>query len=360
LLAFLSIFASAEDELFYTGSIHIDSIIADIVIDKDATISIEYALANSGNAKEQINLGFLSPSAKLYSDDKQLSNPVLFKAGEKKTIKVTYKSAISGEVTKTFSFNLGDITFNGKPNSNRCGEFVADIKLPKGIKKIIWSNKEPYGYKTDKNGFVVYTWQEADRYPTMLGIKWSTLDINLGVAKSASPEKITRANETIIVSIIVENNGNNELANVVLTDNYLPSEFEGVSPKEEFSIPQVNGSDPRLVWVKKIASLKPKERKTISYSLKYIGDVSKVYNFDLKQSVVTVDGHLAGVSNAVSIRKMVGVKELAKEPQKANIGVDYKWLTITALAIALIAIASILFLKKRKKQTKIKKGRIKA
>jgi len=51
--------------------------------------------------------------------------------------------------------------------------------------------------------------------------------------------------------------------------------------------------------MKNINSLEPGETRTLAYSVKYVGFSSKSYDFDLRPSVVTVDGHLVVVSNKV-------------------------------------------------------------
>jgi len=338
-------------ELFFDGDIMIDSIIANIEIGDNATVFVQYTLINEANKEETVDLAFSQLPVQLWIGDEKLENPVVFKPKEEKTIKLGYITSVGGNTTKVFSFNP-TLTFNGEPNSKRVRSSSVGILLPDGIKKIIGAKKEYYSKEVGMKGRVLYKWIDNDIYPTTLTIRWSTLDVNLDIVKKASPQKITAPNQTITVEITLENMGDKEVNNIILTDDYVPSDFEGVEPLEEFTIPKVNASDPRLFWIKGIRKLQPGEIRTISYSVRYIGDVSQIYDFDLKPSTVIVNGHLVAVSNEVTISKMVGatlVEEAPEVPEKTK-GFPTQYLVIGAI-IAIIAVLAVAYLiKSRKKE----------
>jgi hypothetical protein len=238
---------------------------------------------------------------------------------ETTTLDITYALEIKGEGNaKTLSFDPL-VNFDGKPNAKRVGNFHVEVTLPEDVNGIIWANKEYFDRLTNDEGKAVYLWDYDDVYPSKLTIKWSTLDINLGIEKKASPQKITKPNETIVVEITIENRGEKEVKDIILIDDYIPSNFQAVEPLHEFTITGGNNSDPRLLWRKKIEKLNPNEIKTITYSIRYIAaEVSRIYDFELKPIMVIVNGSLIGVSNSVKISKMVGVNVVKEEKPKVS------------------------------------------
>jgi uncharacterized repeat protein (TIGR01451 family) len=337
--------------LFYSGDIIIDSITANAEIDTNATVIVEYTLINEGDKEETVDLAFSQFPVQLWIGDEKLENPVMFKPKEEKMITLGYVTTVGGNTTKVFSFNP-TLTFNGKANSKRVRSFSVGILLPDGIKKIIGANKEYCSKEIGGKGRVLYKWVNNDIYLTTLTVRWSVLDIDLSVEKKASPQKITAPNQTITVEIALENMGDKEVNNIILTDDYVPSDFEAVEPLEEFTIPKVNASDPRLFWIKRIGKLQPGEIRAISYSVRYIGDVSQIYDFDLKPSTVIVNGHLVAVSNEVTISKMVGatlVEEAPEVPEKTK-GFTTQYLVIGTIIAIIILLAGAYLLRRRKKE----------
>lgn len=313
--------------LFYDGSVTAESINANIVIDTNAIISVEYTLINEGDEDENIVLGFNGKN-----------ETVFIKQKEMKTINLTYTATVDGDVTKTFSFNP-ILTFNGKPNSKRVKTFFSEIVLPGGIPKIIWTNKNYASKGVNNDGRVFYSWAYNDIYPTTLTVKWSTLDVDLSIIKEAYPQQITAPNQTINIKIIIENKGSKEVNNITLIDDYVPSEFEAIEPMDElFFMSGGNTTDPRLFWKKNIDQLRPNEVRNITYSIKYIGDVSQIYNFELKPCVVIVNGNLIGVSNEVTISRMVGVGAGKEKTETPEFPIPYLVIIIVIIVLGLIIV----------------------
>jgi len=337
----------AASSLFYEGAVIVDSISTYIKIDNNkAEVMTEYVLINEGGKEESVDLGFSHSSARLLVDNNEIENPIAFEPEEEKVITLDYTADVGGETTKMLSFDP-TLTFNCKANSQRVKIFFVEILLPEGIEKIIWSNKDYYDNGVDKDGRAFYLWVYDSVYPTTLSIKYSTLDINLGVVKEASPKKITTPNEKINISITIENKGDGVVNDIVLSDDFVPSDFEAVEPLEEFITTESNTSDPRLFWVKDIEQLKPGETKTASYSVKYIGDVSQIYDFDLKPSIITVNGNLVGVSNTVTLSKMAGVTSAEEADLRDEKGFPILYLVI-GIVILIILSVFLLIMKKSK------------
>jgi len=279
-------------DLFYVGDVVIDSIAIRVEADGYATVNALYVVANRGGEEEEVNLQFAQSPVPLQVDGEELSNPVVFGPGEGKYISLTCNLNITGETTKMLSLDP-TLLFNGKPNNERTQVLMIGVLLPEGISGLAWSSQEP-----DEEGFEgsrkFYSWSSADIYPTTLSLKWSTLQVELGVEKRASPQEITAPDQVINVEITVQNNGDKAVNSIGLIDQYVISHFEAVEPLEEFG-----EQETILFWTKNIDSLGPGESKTLAYSVRYIGFTSESYEFDLKPCVVTVDGHLVSVSNEV-------------------------------------------------------------
>jgi len=350
---------TASASLFYGGNVSIESITADIVIDDSANVAVGYVLVNEGGKAESVSLG--SPeSTDLWEGNAKLSNPVVFGANESKTLESTYAGEVKGDATKTFSFDP-KITINNKSSSKSVEEYLVKILLPKGVEGIIWSNK---GYLSSgiENGRASYLWAESDVYPTTLTIKWSTLGVSLSAEKNASPQKITEPGQAITVGIVLENRGVKVVDGILLTDDYVPSDFEAVEPREDFILDGDNSSEPHLFWIKRIDPLQPGERRAFSYSVRYVGDVSQIHGFSLKPVTVTVGGHLVAVSNEVLMTKMVGAEPTGAEevplglrpaPEKLS-AQEKQELYLLAIIVILLLIAVLLaalLVRKRSKRS---------
>ena len=288
--------AASASDLFYEGDIVIESIGIRVEAGGEATVNAVYLLSNRGSEEEEVDLQFAQSPVPLQADGEELDNPVVFKAGERKSINLACKLDITGETTKMLTLDP-TLLFNEKPNAEPAKALLIKVLLPEEIPGLAWANQEP-----DAEGFEegrkFYSWSGIDIYPTTLSLKWSTLKFELGVEKRASPQEITTPDQIINLEITVQNKGDTAVNNIALIDQYVASDFEGVEPLEEFG-----EHETMLFWAKKIDSLGPGETRTIAYSLKYIGFSPQSYEFDLKPCVLTVDGHLVSVSNKVRMRQ---------------------------------------------------------
>jgi hypothetical protein len=227
-------------------------------------------------------------------EGEELCNPVSFNHYEKKSINLTCSLNITGETTKMLSLDP-TILFNGKPNSEPTKASLIKVLLPQGIGHLTWANQQPHeeGFE---NGRKFYSWSSSDIYPTVLSLKWSTLQVELSVAKNVTPQEIKAPDQIIDIEINLQNKGDTVVNRISLTDQYVSFEFAAVDPLWEFG-----EYGPWLIWRKNINSLEPGETQNLTYSVKYVGFSSYSYDFDLKPCVVTVDGHLIVVSNEVRV-----------------------------------------------------------
>jgi hypothetical protein len=283
-------------DLFYTGNIVIDSVTIRVDADDDATVDVAYILTNRGSYSEQVDLQFAQSPVPLESDGGELINPVVFKPNEKKSISLTCNLDITGETTKTLSLDP-TILLNGKPNSEPTKELLVKVFLPEGIRDLAWANQEPNREGVEA-GRKFYLWNSVGIYPTILCLKWSTLQVELLVKKRVIPQEITSINQIISVRINLYNSGDTTVNEISLTDKYSGFEFAPVYPWWEFG-----GQEPWLIWRENIYSLEPGKGITLVYFMRYVGLGSQNHDFDLEPCVITVDGHLVVVSNKVRMSR---------------------------------------------------------
>jgi hypothetical protein len=283
-------------DLFYVGDIVTDSIDIRVEADEQATVNATYLLTNRGSEDQEIDLRFSQSPVPLEADGEELSNPVLFSPGESKSINLTFNLNITGETTKML-FLDPTMLFDGKPSSVPVKVLLIEVLLPEGINGLAWASQEP-DEESFEDSRKSYSWSNADIYPTTLCLKWSTLQVELIVEKTATPQEITSRDQRIDLEITLQNKGNTTIDRIALTDLYMAFDFEALYPLWEFS-----EEGTWLFWMKNIYSLGPGETETFAYRVKYIGVSSQSYEFDLEPCVVTVDGHLVAMSNKVRMSK---------------------------------------------------------
>lgn len=283
-------------DLFYSGDIIIDSIIMSIEADEEATINAVYILTNRSEHSEEVDLQFSQSPVPLEVNGEELGNPVLFKPYEQKSVSLTCSLNITGETTKTLSLDP-TMLFDGKPNSEPAKALLIKVLLPQGISGLAWANQEPNEEGFD-DGRKFYSWDSANIYPTILRLKWSTLQVELSVEKSVTPREITTPNQIINIEINLHNRGDKAINEISLTDKYITFEFAPVYPWWDFG-----EQEPWLIWRNDIRLLEPGETRTLTYSVRYVGLSSQSYDMDLKPCVVTVAGHLVAVSNKLRINQ---------------------------------------------------------
>jgi hypothetical protein len=336
LLVSLAAHSVAAQDLFYTGEIIIADIEVILDIGSEAVVTAEYVLTNRGDVEESVTLGVPDREASFQETDDPISGPITFQAGETKNIRVRYSAPVEGAGTLTLSFTPA-MTLNGAFHPEPPARVSVTVWLPEGIQKILHSNKELTRHPPSENGRVAYSWEEFNLYPTSFSILWSTQHIDLSVKKSASPSRIEELGQYITVQLLIKNHGENAITDIVLMDDFVPSEFEAVEPEEEFWFPEVEESDPHLYWAKRIDEVQPGEEMTVEYVLKYIGDTSMVHTIQLKPCRVTAGGFLVGVSDRVSLYQRVGVTidtEMEIEAPVEEAAIPPMWLLIAIVGAA--------------------------
>jgi hypothetical protein len=293
------------DSPFYDGEIVIESVEASVNIEEEANVEIEYILVNRSEVETTVNLDVLIPDADVSIDGKEFLNPLVFDPGEVKNLVVSAVIEPLGEDTKTLAIPT-NLALDGKFHAERTKLWVVRATLPEGVRGIILASKEPTEQGENEDGRITYTWEYVNIYPTTLDFKWSVLDLALGLEKRVFPEKITEPDQILTIEIQIKNLGDQVVENILLLDDYVPTDFEAVEPLGELFIPETAESDPHLFWAKEILLLEAGEQQSFQYRIKYTGDVSIIHDLELKPCRVMVEGRLVSVSNLVRISKLVG------------------------------------------------------
>jgi hypothetical protein len=293
------------DSPFYDGEIVIEAVEASVDIEEEAIVEIDYLLMNRAEEETSVNLEILMPDAEVLIDGEEWVNPVVFDPGEMKSLVVSAVLEPQGEDTKSLAVPT-NLFLDGKLHAERSKLWVVRITLPEGVHGIILASKEPTAQGTKQDGRISYTWEYVNIYPTTLDLKWSVLDVDLGLEKKVSPVKITEPDQVLTIDVQIKNSGDQEVENILLLDDYVPTDFEAVEPLQELFTPETTESDPHLFWLKEIPRLKAGEEQSFQYKIKYTGDISVIHDLEIKPCRVMVEGRLVDVSNLVRINKLVG------------------------------------------------------
>jgi len=324
-------------ELFYTGNIATDSLSAEIDVNQNASVTVEYTLINRGEEKEEVNLGFSPENAMALLDGEELSNPVSFAAGEMQKLSLSYSMEVGTEDYKVIVFNTV-LLFNGKSNSQTISNYRLKAILPNGINRLVHSNR-PYE-TTSEDGRVAVIWTESNIYSIPLSFSWSTIDVDIAATKKATPSAISSPNEVVKIEVTIQNNGDEEARDIELYDDFFPTLFEAVEPLEEFKLVQPEESDPHLYWTKKVDSLQPGESQDYTYSIKV-----KVLSPETRLNPLTilVNGTPVAASNDIIIH---GETEEPYELAEREFPTLYM---IIGAVVVVAIIASVLVIRSRKK-----------
>jgi len=293
------------DSPFYDGEIVIESVEASVDIEGEAIVEIDYLLMNRGEGQVTVNLDFLMPDPEVLIDGEEWANPVVFDPGEVKSLVVSAVLEPQGEDTKSLAVPT-NLFLDGKLHAERSKLWMVQMILPEGVHGIILASKEPTAQGANEEGRISYTWEYVNIYPTTLDLKWSVLDLDLDLEKTVMPVKITEPDQILTIEVQIKNSGDQEVENILLLDDYVPTDFEAVEPLQELFIPETAESDPHLFWLKEIPRLKAGEERSFQYKVKYTGDISVIQDLELKPCRVMVEGRLVNVSNLVRINKLVG------------------------------------------------------
>ena len=260
ILLFLLGLTLANAISFYEGNVVIKSIKIDADIQQNANVVLSYTL--SGNEKVNLNFDNVPDSAQITINGQNYGKSFDLEVNGEVSIVVAYSTELGTETAKDFSLSP-NIMFNNAVNANRIGSYAVRIKMPAGVNELLSSSDTPSTIETE-SGKKIFNWEKSNAYVSTLSISWHSLNINIDVERII-PNDIT---DEFIVKNIIRNNGGT-INNINLVQSWLESDFEPVSPMEEFERIQ-SGNDIRLEWKKAVASIPSGNAVEFSYKLKVL------------------------------------------------------------------------------------------
>jgi hypothetical protein len=338
------LFAAAATEagaaLFYTGGVSIDSLSAIIDVTAEAEITVDFDMVNHGDDAEALNITCFPVDTVVRIDGNELSNPVDFQPGTKRKLSLNYSIDLPAAEYQSITF-APMVLFNDLAGSQRLKSYDVKLILPEGVERIIYSSMD-YDDTDSQDSRHVVLWAKENLYPSSLVVAWTTLNVDIAAVKKATPSQLTTPGETVEVEVTIQNNGDKEVTDIILSDNFFPGAFEAVAPIDEFELVEPENSDPHLYWSKVIDSLKPGETATYSYSVR-VTDLS-VLETKLGPLLVLVEDTPVSVSNDIIL-----YSELAESygPESSG-GFPLLYVTIAVVVVAAIT-GSFFFVRSRKK-----------
>jgi len=245
---------------FYDGNVIIKSFKADVNIENNANVILNYTL--SGNEVVNLNFDSVPDSAVIKINNRTYGRSFDLNVEGDVSVAVAYNVGVGGGVQKQFALNP-NVLFNNMANPNRIDNYLVRIKMPSGVNELL-SSSEKASRIEQENGRNVYVWEKTNAYASSLSINWHELDIKLELERII-PNEIT---DEFTVKNIIRNNGGS-VSNVKLIQTFLETDFDPVSPLGEFERIQA-GNDRRLEWKKEISGIPSGSVQEFSYTLKLL------------------------------------------------------------------------------------------
>ncbi|MCK4660934.1 MAG: hypothetical protein KAV82_15545, partial [Phycisphaerae bacterium] len=151
----------------------------------------------------------------------------------------------------------------------------------------------PYQEVTEQDGRLTYSWSGADIYPYPLVFKWTDLDVNVEVVKTA-----VRDQNNVNVEISLTNKQATPVSNLLLEDVFNVGEVHHLNTADQpdFEFIDVAESDPAIAWRKTVPVLQPGETLVFRYTL--LGAQNLVH---VSPTTVYASPMIVAVSNSVGL-----------------------------------------------------------
>lgn len=258
IVVFLMYICIANAISFYSGNVIIKNINSEADIQDSANVVLNYTL--SGNEKVDLNFNNVPESAVIRVNGIPYGSSFNLDIKGEVSIVVAYSLAMGAETMKQISINP-NLLFNSMVNSNKIGRYNLKIKLPANVNELLSSTEKAANIEL-LQGRKVYSWEKTGAYASTLTVTWQSLNVNIEVERIV-PQEIEGV---FAVKNIIRNNGG-AISGVLLLQSFLESDFDPVSPLEEFKKIQ-DGNDRRLEWKKEIQSMPSGTVQEFTYSLK--------------------------------------------------------------------------------------------
>jgi len=268
-----------KNQDFYSGGISIESIKGEIIInkDKEPDLNFDVNIMGKKEANEVVSIGFRGSK---------------ISKSEEKIFKLQPSYSISKEDSHTKSIKVDLVPLiEGKVPQKQIGNSNIKVELPKDY-VFIRANKSLTVSKHNDN--TILELKENNKYLTPLIVVFNTNGMGVSIEKKIFTGSVKKG--AVTFSLNVTNTGVKELKNILIEDNFDSRDFSAQGDDFVFYMGEIN--DSRIIWQKKIASLKPGQNLKLEYTLTARHEVKFV---SLDATKATVEGTLVGVSNKVKL-----------------------------------------------------------
>jgi hypothetical protein len=342
LMVLIPVRPAEAQSLFYEGDVVVESISSTITLSEEAVVESAYVLHNKGGQEEQLSVQLADPDARDGLVYFVVEDPLILQPGERKTLLSKYILPLPEEDFQTLAYHLA-LNFNDLPLAESPIHMETEVILPEGVSRLTAANKDFIGPEVDDQGRSHLFRQVQNRFPTRTTLKWNRLGLDLRVGKSVQPQKITEADQTLEVEIVVENMGQVLLESLLVQDSFSPSTYQGVSPEEAFTLTDPEVSDPRLLWQAEVPSLEVGETRSFTYTVRYVGDVRQIYDLEVDPAVVLWGGQAVALSNPVRVGLVVGAEVVQPDQGRGFLYSNAFRNVMIGAAAVLLAAAVVIF-----------------
>jgi hypothetical protein len=202
--------------------------------------------------------------------------------------------AVEGSGLKTVRIEPG-LDIEGRMFVSRFRSIEVKVLLPPGVHSVMYSSLGPAQTTTDpSSGRQLLRYTLTDRYFVPLLLKWHA-DVRIDVTKTAS-----RSGQNVDVTVGIVNSGSRPLSDIRVSDDFAPEILTKWTPASEFKLAAGGANDRRLVWTRRVESLGPGERQSLTYRIVLQPKGSAPLTLG-RTTVTRASGELLGASERLTV-----------------------------------------------------------
>lgn len=211
---------------------------------------------------------------------------------ERRIIEASYAIPTGGEIYRSIRVDPS-VKLNGVIYSAKVNEYSLKVNFPSSAKKVLYSSHSLT--RTDSD-WQTSKWSGENVYLFAFSAKWTELDIDVNIQKSVDVDAARRATVTLVVT----NNGNEDIDHLELMDVFAPELFAPVNPKDDFVKQYSKDSDPQYIWRKEVVELRSQDSLILEYTVK----LKKPIKYIFHGTRALYKSSIVAISNDVSVERL--------------------------------------------------------
>lgn len=264
------------------------------------TVASEYTLVNRGGGAETVELSFpgFPKNAVVTSNGSAFTGKLTLQPREQRSIRAHYTVSLA-HGTRAFTFSP-EMLLNGYADDHRIGNIEGAISFAEAGNTL--QTIEGFRDRGIVDGKHVYQYQATNVYQPSFSLRWLVNDPHLEVVRTHST--VSNVGDILVMSVSVTNRGDQYLKDVKLSDSFLQSTYEPLSPASAFRAIESEVEAP-YVWEHTIAELAPGASEHVEYSVR----VTQMGNLRTLPLTVFVDGQLVASVDGEFLAQATGPTE---------------------------------------------------